>query len=1272
MQTTVVLVIVNIGVTGVRPRYDHTTTAEDRMGELHLSFLGAFHVTYDGQPCMQFRSQKVRALLAYLAVEAHRAHERATLAGLLWPELPDEAGLRNLSQTLVRLRQAIHDEQAQPSFLCITRQHIQFNPDSLYHLDVATFIRLAETRTPVASAEACASLERAVALYQGAFLPGFALPDCEEFEAWLLLKREYVQRLALEALGRLTEAYLEAGDYALAQTSAYRQLELDGWLEAAHRQLMRALALGGQRGAALAQYDKCRRVLLTEFGVAPAAETTALYEQIQAGALASAPLVARWQGVIHSRPDWGDMPDAGRFYGRQAELATLMGWLLEEGCRLVGVVGIGGVGKTALVVRVVQAVATHFHCTIWCSVLNAPPLAELLPGWLQVLSASVGMGVSRAATAWPARLEAQLEVLVEYLRQGRCLLVLDNLESLLHTGEQANTYRPGYEEYGQLVQRIVQARHQSHLLLTSREVPVALTRLERQGQPVRMLALRGVDKAAGQAILSERGLTAADEIGAALVERYSGNPLALRLVAETIHDLFGEDTAAFLRHETLIFEDIRAVLDQQFARLSGLEREILTWLAIEREAVSIQGLQGNLVHPVARWTVLEAVRSLQRRSLLEARGEGVTLQNVVIEYVTDRLVEQVCAELERETVDVLARYALLKAGAKDYIRQSQERLLLQPVVRWLAAHRGATGTEALFRRLLDRLRTAAPRVVGAGFQSVPTYAAGNLLNLLLHAGYEVRGYDFSYLSVWQAYLRGASVPEVNLCQADLTGSVFTDTFSSIQVVAFSPDGQRLAAGAADGAIRLWQVSGQPSGIYHGHPSYVWSIAFSPAGQFLASSGEDEFVHLWDIRTGQIRHTLRGHTGWIKAVAFSPDGATLASGGWDQTVRLWDVHTGQCIHTLHGHINAVTSLAFNPAGTILASASNDHTVRVWDVHAKRLRHILLGHTNSIRSVAFSPDGMTLASGANDQTVRLWNARAGQALYTLRGYTNLVRSVAFSPDGMTLASGGWSQAVHVWNACTGQTLHTLHGHANTVRSVAFSPDGTVLASGGDDYTVRVWEVRTGQAVHILHGHTKTITAVAFRPDGMTLASGANDQVVHLWDIHTGQVLRTLHGHTGWIESLACSADGVTLASGGWDQGIRLWNTHTGDALRTLHGHTNTITSVTFSPNGAILASASNDQTVRLWDTRTGEALCTLHGHTGWVWSVAFSPDSSTLASGSYDETVKLWDVRSGACLRTLWADGPYKGMRITGTTGLTEAQTAALRILGATEDTGAMAH
>jgi DNA-binding SARP family transcriptional activator len=327
------------------------------MAHLSLSLLGPFQATLDGQPIAGFKSNKVRALLAYLAVEADQLHPREVLAGLLWPDWPDRDALSNLRYTLSNLRRVIGDRAAEPSFLLITRNNLQFNTASDYSLDVRAFTELTEPALsgPTGSANV-AGLEEATALYRGGFMEGFSLPDAAPFEEWALLTRERLARQMSSTLQRLSDAHEAHGEYEKAQSYARRQLELDPWDEPAHQRLMRNLALGGKRSAALAQYEACRRLLADELDVEPAPETTRLYQQISDAKLAAPVPSALAPEVAAAPPPFLDQEPAEAerpvFVARQRELAQLDGFLelaLGGQGRVVFVIGETGSGKTALV-----------------------------------------------------------------------------------------------------------------------------------------------------------------------------------------------------------------------------------------------------------------------------------------------------------------------------------------------------------------------------------------------------------------------------------------------------------------------------------------------------------------------------------------------------------------------------------------------------------------------------------------------------------------------------------------------------------------------------------------------------------------------------------------------------------------------------------------------------------------------------------------------------------------------------------------------------------
>jgi DNA-binding SARP family transcriptional activator len=389
------------------------------MTHLTLSLLGPIHMALDGKQVHGFAYAKARALLAYLAVESHREHSREALVGLLWPDLPEDAARSNLRQALSSLRQVLGDGAATPPFLHVTRDSIQFNVASSYSLDVTAFtqhLAACEQHRHRHSGRCAACIEhmeQAVALYQGDFLAGFSLAGSAPFEEWVLLWRERLGHQARAALARLADYHERHGALEPARCVAARLLELDPWREEAHRQMMRLLAAGGQRSAAMAQYERCRRVLLRELGVEPEAATTALYRQLRDGRPASIQQAAQTETVPGMLP----VPPA-HLIGRERQLAELEALLADPAHRLITVLGPAGVGKSRLALAAAAAQADAFPDGVaWVSILaggRAEPLAALALAALHV----------------PLReQDSPQKLLLGYLRTREMLLVLDGLQT---------------------------------------------------------------------------------------------------------------------------------------------------------------------------------------------------------------------------------------------------------------------------------------------------------------------------------------------------------------------------------------------------------------------------------------------------------------------------------------------------------------------------------------------------------------------------------------------------------------------------------------------------------------------------------------------------------------------------------------------------------------------------------------------------------------------------------------------------------------------------
>jgi WD40 repeat protein len=286
----------------------------------------------------------------------------------------------------------------------------------------------------------------------------------------------------------------------------------------------------------------------------------------------------------------------------------------------------------------------------------------------------------------------------------------------------------------------------------------------------------------------------------------------------------------------------------------------------------------------------------------------------------------------------------------------------------------------------------------------------------------------------------------------------------LNAVVFHPSEPRLVTGGNDGTVRTWD---RDTGREHQHlqSDYVsvQTLAFSPDGNRMAIGGTPgaskpgKSATVLDTSSGAQIRRLGAHDEDIATVAFSPDGKRLASGGTGDVVMISDIDSGTIIHRREGHGWYVTEVVFSPdpTGRLIASAGSDGMVHLWDAATGReLDASPLRHQGIVDGLVFSPDGQFLASGAWEGSVRIWDTKTWKQSQTLP--TNgFVRCLAYSPDGDLLAWGTSNALVQVWHKTTGE-IHSLRGHLNSVRGVAFSPDGKLIASASQDGTAKIWAV------------------------------------------------------------------------------------------------------------------------------------------------------------------------------------------------------------------------
>ena len=603
---------------------------------------------------------------------------------------------------------------------------------------------------------------------------------------------------------------------------------------------------------------------------------------------------------------------------------------------------------------------------------------------------------------------------------------------------------------------------------------------------------------------------------------------------------------------------------------------------------------------------------------------------------------------------------------------------------------GVTGLAARLQALLTVLRTLGQRAQSDGYGEgeADGYLAANLLTLLLRCRVDLRGYDFSYLTLRQPYLCDVALPAVNFAHCHFRDARFTDPFEVVGALTFSPDGQWLITGSFDGLLRLWRTdNGQLHQLLDGDQREIGTLAVAPNGEWLASACGNSQVRLWHLPSLTRHLDLTVAFNFPQPLAFSLDSQWLALTGDRGVVQVLMVATGATIWQSNGLSSPPQTLAFSPTGDWLAAGCHDGALVGWRL-AEAWRttptapiYCWQGHQNRLLTLLWTPDGQHLISGGADHAIRCW---AVAHLALTKGTPNLhwqacahqeaVTALALVADGRLFASSSPDGTIRLWDSATGAPLATVEAAEPQVRTLAGSADGRTLASSGSNQRIYLWSVEGVEPTHptqkttspldlaaaplpttvhlslrqTIHGYANQLRAIAFLPHTSLLVGGGTDKMVHLWDTITGQVQQSWRGHSGWVQAIAVSPDGVWVASADQTRQILLWNSRTPTATyQMLQRDTETshlLLDLSFSPAGQWLAAAGGD-TLTLWRMMDRPTLTSGRSTPpfadqqtrlvarGNLAAIAFHPTGDLIAAATSTGDLYFWQTGSERLLQTI---------------------------------------
>ncbi len=968
-----------------------------------------------------------------------------------------------------------------------------------------------------------------------------------------------------------------------------------------------------------------------------------------------------------TRHDFGNWIGEIELLGRDRELQQLTEYLTSNQARIVGIIGITGIGKSCLCEAVVRRIADRFPVILCRSLRSHLSFCDILNRLIHLIEPE-----NPLITAPPGDM---LQTVLQLMQQRQSLLILEDFDAIAQDGHSAQQEAELYQQFLQRVSHLTT----SCVLVISRFNTEILNRPF--WQQAQSLSLSALPPQASQQLMAQYGDLPPASLLHEIQTYYAHHPHYLTAVAQQVHQTIAGSWSYFWDSlSSRLLQSIHFCLEADYNHLSPVEQGVMHWLVVAAKPLPIDYLQSHLSRSTAQPDLIHTVSKLRDRAFIQIATSIVQETNSVPfyapsaiwqDFILQRLLNRLVDELDTGHFELLHYLPIRSAQDPAAVIQQQIDQLITPILHRLTELYGS------IHQLRHRLKTLLEQVCARQLEA-RSYTVGNLINLCQAASVKFDALDFSDLDICNADLCRVSLWNCTGCYTRLRNCGFAIPLAGRVKLALDRTGQHLAIGESSGQITIWQAeTATPIRMFN--DAEIYSLAFHPQQPILACGTALGFICLWHWQsqsdpTVAVRNI---HDAPITALSFSADGEILAIGDRNGRTFLWfdPFRANSTLQELplltdrpSDRQAAIRLLTWSDDDQRLAS-SDSYAVLVWERPTHVTRRISAPNIDRIRSLIFE-DNNLYAAVSDRTSLRLWSLEPTLFLATVEPEATItnaylwrtqtscpilylayikddqlifktvnseldeIASVAVelntplvvSGDGQRLVAMPTAHSIHLWQMSsasvpTASVVQRWMGYSCPVQSYAFNPTAKLLAVGNRDGSVRVWDLDTMRCRHVLQASHTRICAIAISSDSQHLASSDMNGRLWLWPLANDQPSQPLEGHRHEIDALAFHPSQPQLASGSTSGTIRLWHTSRGTTQHTFR-HRAGITHLVFSTDGKYLISGDRQGLICVWDLDKHQLRTDIQAHDSAIEYLGFTPQGQLISAGR-DHTVRLWD-------------------------------------------------